>query len=70
MPIRQPDAQTVVLGAGLIGAACALRLAEAGRDVLLLDAQAPGHGASFGNAGHVATEQVFPLASPEVLRAS
>ncbi len=70
MPIRQPDAQTVVLGAGLIGAACALRLAEAGRDVLLLDAQAPGQGASFGNAGHVATEQVFPLASPEVLRAS
>ena len=25
-------------------------------------------GASFGNAGHIATEQVFPLASPEVVR--
>lgn len=67
---RGLDAQTVVLGAGLVGAACALRLADAGHEVLLLDAQAPGLGASFGNAGHVATEQVFPLASPQVIRAS
>ena len=64
------DADIVVIGAGLVGAACALRLADAGREVLLVDAQAPGMGASFGNAGHVATEQLFPLASPEVLRAS
>ncbi|MEO6625231.1 MAG: FAD-binding oxidoreductase [Burkholderiaceae bacterium] len=64
------DFDTIVIGAGLVGAACALRLAEGGRQVLLLDAQAPGQGASFGNAGHVATEQVFPLASPEVIRAS
>ena len=64
------DFDTVVIGAGLVGAACALRLAAGGRQVLLLDAQAPGQGASFGNAGHVATEQVFPLASPELIRAS
>ena len=65
-----PDADVVVIGAGLVGAACALRLADAGRDVLLVDAQAPGMGASFGNAGHIATEQLFPLASPAVIRAS
>ena len=70
MATRAPDAQTLVLGAGLVGAACALRLAQAGHDVLLVDAQAPGLGASFGNAGHIATEQVFPLASPQVIRAS
>ena len=64
------DFDTVVIGAGLVGAACALRLAQGGCQVLLLDAEAPGQGASFGNAGHVATEQVFPLASPEVIRAS
>ena len=63
MPMREHDAQTEVLGAGLVGAACALRLAQAGRDVLLLDAQVPGRAASFGSAGHVATEQVFPLAA-------
>jgi glycine/D-amino acid oxidase-like deaminating enzyme len=64
------DADVVVVGAGLVGAACALRLAEDGRSVVLLDAQEPGNGASFGNAGHVATEQMTPLADPAVIRAS
>ncbi len=67
MPPRDHD--VVVIGAGLVGAACAVRLAQAGRQVLLVDAQAPGQGASFGNAGHVATEQRVPLANPQVLRA-
>ena len=35
-----------------------------------MDRDEPGRGTSFGNAGHVATEQVFPLASPEVVRGS
>jgi glycine/D-amino acid oxidase-like deaminating enzyme len=64
------DADTIVVGAGLVGAACALRLAQAGREVLLVDPNAPGLGASFGNAGHIATEQLVPLANPEVIRAS
>ena len=68
--MQRLDADVVVVGAGLVGAACALRLADAGHDVLLVDAQAPGRGASFGNAGHVATEQLFPLANAEVIRAS
>ena len=58
----------LVIGAGVIGLACAFRLARAGQRVLLIDRDEPGLGASFGNAGHIATEQVFPLASPEVLR--
>jgi D-amino-acid dehydrogenase len=64
------DADVLVIGAGLVGAACALRLALAGRQVCLVDTQAPGQGASFGNAGHIATEQRVPLANPQVLRAS
>ena len=64
------DAEVIVVGAGLVGAACALRLAHEGREVLLIDAQAPGLGASFGNAGHIATEQVTPLASSAVIRSS
>jgi glycine/D-amino acid oxidase-like deaminating enzyme len=36
--------------------------------VVLVDRDAPGRGTSFGNAGHIATEQVFPLASPQVVR--
>ncbi len=53
-----------VVGAGVVGLACALRLRRAGFDVRLIDRDEPGRGASWGNAGHIATEQVFPLASP------
>ena len=58
----------LVIGAGVIGLACAFRLAREGQRVLLLDRNAPGLGASCGNAGHIATEQIFPLASPETVR--
>ena len=61
-----PD--VLVIGAGVIGLACSFRLAREGKRVLLLDREQPGLGASFGNAGHIATEQVFPLASPAVVR--
>lgn len=64
------DSEVIVVGAGVIGAACAFRLAQAGRKVMLLDADQVGMGASFGNAGHIATEQLFPLASAEVIRSS
>ncbi len=64
------DAEVIVVGAGVIGAACAFRLAQSGRKVLLLNADPPDRTASYGNAGHIATEQLFPLASAEVLRNS
>ena len=67
---RARDAEVIVIGGGVIGAACAFRLAQAGRDVLLLNAGGPETAASYGNAGHIATEQLFPLASKEVLRNS
>jgi D-amino-acid dehydrogenase len=57
-----------VIGAGIVGLTTALQLQRAGFSVLLLDAQSPGSGCSRGNAGHFATEQVFPLASSAVLR--
>jgi glycine/D-amino acid oxidase-like deaminating enzyme len=67
---RKRDTEIIVIGGGVIGAACAYRLAQAGKDVLLLNAGGPEAAASFGNAGHIATEQLFPLASKEVLRKS
>lgn len=57
-----------VVGAGIIGVACALRLARQGLRVVVIDQQEPGHGASFGNAGHLATEQVFPIADASILK--
>jgi D-amino-acid dehydrogenase len=61
-------ADVIVIGAGVIGLACAFRLSREGLRVLLLDRGEPGMGASFGNAGHIATEQVFPLPSRAVVR--
>ncbi|MBI6634025.1 FAD-binding oxidoreductase [Pseudomonas paralactis] len=67
--MAQPNqADIVVVGAGIIGVACALQLARQGRQVLVVDAQAPGMGASYGNAGHLATEQVFPIADLSILK--
>jgi D-amino-acid dehydrogenase len=57
-----------VIGAGAIGTAVAYALAREGRRVLLLDRDEPGiAGASFGNAGHIASELVQPLPSAGLL---
>lgn len=61
------NADIAVIGAGIIGVACALQLARQGKRVVVIDKQPPGHGASFGNAGHLATEQVFPIADASIL---
>lgn len=65
---RRQAADIAVVGAGIIGVACALALARQGRQVLVLDSLEPGRGASFGNAGHLATEQVFPIADLSILK--
>ena len=58
----------IVVGGGLVGAASALRLQAAGFAVTLIDPGDPRGAASFGNIGHIAAEQVSPLASRESLR--
>lgn len=62
------NADIAVVGAGIVGVACALRLARQGLRVVVIDQQEPGRGASFGNAGHLATEQVFPIADLSILK--
>jgi glycine/D-amino acid oxidase-like deaminating enzyme len=53
----------IVIGGGIVGAASALRLRAAGFDVLLIDQGDVRRGASFGNAGHIGTEQCDPWPS-------
>ncbi|ALM53339.1 NAD(P)/FAD-dependent oxidoreductase [Halomonas huangheensis] len=62
------DADIAIIGAGVVGVACALMLSRQGWRVLVLDREAPGMGASWGNAGHMATEQVFPIADASILK--
>ena len=66
--LQPADVDVAVVGAGVIGVACALQLARQGLRVQVFDPDGVGQGASFGNAGHLATEQVFPIADLSILK--
>ncbi len=55
---------TIVLGAGIVGISVALHLQKAGRSVLLMDKRAPGEETSYGNAGLIQREGVYPYGFP------
>ncbi|MFN3645709.1 MAG: NAD(P)/FAD-dependent oxidoreductase [Gemmobacter sp.] len=61
-------AEIAVIGGGVVGMTIALRLARAGREVVLIEPGVPGMGASFGNAGTIADYAVMPVGTPSVLR--
>lgn len=65
---EQNKQQIAVVGAGIIGICCALNLQRAGFVVTLYDENGLAQGCSKGNAGHFATEQIFPLAHPSLLK--
>src|SRR5258708_38477329 len=56
-----------VIGAGVVGVACARALQRAGRRVTIYDPEPPGRGCSFGNAGHIAVDHIRPLARLDIL---
>lgn len=64
----QRSVQTLVIGAGVVGLACALRLQAEGLQVTVIDREGVAAGASRGNAGALAFSDVLPLASPGILR--
>ena len=68
MNAKQNSRKIAVIGAGIIGVNCALALQMLGYQVTLIDKGEIGGGCSKGNAGHFATEQVFPLAGPSLLK--
>lgn len=57
-------ADVAIIGAGVIGLACAVELARRGSRVIVLDRGEAGRGASFGNAGWLTPSLAFPLAQP------
>ena len=59
---------TIVIGAGIIGTAIAHDLQKRGRQVVLIDRDAPGRGASFGNMASIAVTEFMPASRPSVWR--
>jgi len=58
----------VVIGAGIVGVCSALALLRAGFRVTLVERDAPGQGASFGNGAVIGEAAVVPVATPGLLR--
>lgn len=64
---RANDAHVIVVGGGIIGIAVAAYLAEASRDVLVLDRSGICEETSSGNAAALAFSDVLPLAHKNML---
>jgi D-amino-acid dehydrogenase len=62
--------EVVVIGGGVIGAACAYYLSRAGWKVTVLDRGAFGGACSHGNCGFVCPSHVLPLAAPGAVGAA
>lgn len=62
--------RAIVLGGGVVGLSIATALQRVGVQVTVIDTAPAAGAASWGNAGHIAIEQVEPLASWPVLRSA
>jgi len=60
-------ASVAVIGGGVIGTVAAFALQRRGHQVRLIDPDPDWRGASRGNAGHIAADEVHPLASRATL---
>ena len=58
----------IVVGGGVIGAACAYYLCRSGWAVTVLDQGGFGKGCSHANCGFVCPSHVLPLAAPGAAR--
>src|SRR6187551_661082 len=64
---RMARTDAIVLGAGIVGTSVALHLAKRGLSVALVDRDGPGHGTSYGNAGIIEGNTIFPPGFPSQL---
>jgi len=58
----------LVVGAGIVGVSTAIWLQRAGHKVTLMDREGPAAGASYGNAGVIASGSLIPITAPGLLR--
>lgn len=60
--------EIAIIGGGVIGLTTALRLRAEGREVIVIEPNDPGSGASYGNAGTIADYAIIPVGTPAVLK--
>ncbi len=65
MSDNKPDA--LIIGAGIVGLACAYELSKYGAKVTVIDMHEPGKGCSYGNAGWLTPCFALPLPMPGML---
>jgi len=68
LSVGEAACDVLVIGAGIVGVAIALRLQQEGRSVVLIDREGVAAQASRGNAGALAFSDILPLASRGILR--
>lgn len=64
MTPARPGQRVVVLGAGMVGIACAISLRQRGLEVTVIDPLGPGAATSHGNAGVLARSSLMPFNHP------
>ncbi len=66
--VQHISSEIAIVGAGVVGLAIAEALVAEGLEVILIDPNPPGSGASYGNAGTIADYAVLPVGTPDVLK--
>lgn len=61
---------TVVIGGGVVGAACAYYLRQRGLAVTLIDQGEFGRGCSHANCGYISPSHILPLCQPGAIRST
>lgn len=64
--MKNDTAPIVIVGAGIIGVAVAYALQKRGESVVLVDRDAPGKGASYGNMASIAVTEFMPASRPSI----
>jgi D-amino-acid dehydrogenase len=60
------ESRVAVVGAGIVGTAIAYELQRRGKDVVLIDKDVPGKGASYGNMASIAVTEFMPASRPSI----
>ncbi|QGJ69922.1 D-amino acid dehydrogenase small subunit [Planctomycetales bacterium 10988] len=60
--------EVLIVGAGIIGIACAHYLAKTGRSVTVIDQRKLAGGCSHGNCGYICPSHVLPLTEPSAIK--